>query len=100
MTTSLQHILFGVALREVIGSTNQEIVDLQIDSRLVQPGTAFVAIKGVQVDGHQFISTAIEKGATVIVCETLPASIKYLKSIFSKLGAIIGSVLVKFIAVA
>ncbi|NBV10378.1 MAG: UDP-N-acetylmuramoyl-L-alanyl-D-glutamate--2,6-diaminopimelate ligase [Chitinophagia bacterium] len=76
MTTSLQHILFGVALREVIGSTNQEIVDLQIDSRLVQPGTAFVAIKGVQVDGHQFISTAIEKGATVIVCETLPASIK------------------------
>ena len=73
MTTSLQHILFGVALREVIGSTNQEIVDLQIDSRLVQAGTAFVAIKGVQVDGHQFIETAIEKGAKVIVCETLPA---------------------------
>jgi hypothetical protein len=44
MTTSLQHILFGVALREVIGSTNQEIVDLQIDSRLVQPRTVFVAI--------------------------------------------------------
>jgi UDP-N-acetylmuramoyl-L-alanyl-D-glutamate--2,6-diaminopimelate ligase len=76
MTTSLQHILFGVALREVIGSTNQEIVDLQIDSRLVQSGTAFVAIKGVQVDGHQFITTAIEKGATVIVCETLPATTK------------------------
>ena len=76
MTTSLQHILFGVALREVIGSTNQEIVDLQIDSRLVQPGTAFVAIKGGQVDGHQFIATAIEKGATVIVCETLPAATK------------------------
>ena len=76
MTTSLQHILFGVALREVIGSTNQEIVDIQIDSRLIQPGTAFVAIKGVQVDGHQFITTAIEKGATVIVCETLPATTK------------------------
>ncbi len=76
MTTSLQHILFGVALREVIGSTNQEIVDIQIDSRLIQAGTAFVAIKGVQVDGHQFIETAIEKGATVIVCETLPAITK------------------------
>ena len=76
MTTSLQHILFGVALREVIGSTNQEIVDIQIDSRLIQAGTAFVAIKGVQVDGHQFITTAIEKGATVIVCETLPATTK------------------------
>jgi UDP-N-acetylmuramoyl-L-alanyl-D-glutamate--2,6-diaminopimelate ligase len=76
MTTSLQHILFGVALREVIGSTNQEIVDLQIESRLVQAGTAFIAIKGVQVDGHQFITTAIEKGATVIVCETLPVTTK------------------------
>ena len=60
MITSLQHILFGVALREVIGSTDQEIVDLQIDSRLVQPGTVFVAIKGVKVDGHEFIATAIE----------------------------------------
>jgi UDP-N-acetylmuramyl pentapeptide synthase len=46
MTASLQHILFGVALREVIGSTNQEIVDIQIDSRLVQAGTAFVAALG------------------------------------------------------
>ncbi|MEY3539142.1 MAG: hypothetical protein RL188_559 [Bacteroidota bacterium] len=76
MIKSLQHILFGVALREVIGNTNQEIVDLQIDSRLVQKGTVFVAIRGVQVDGHNFITTAIEKGATVIVCEQLPASIQ------------------------
>ncbi len=76
MITSLQHILFGVALREVIGNTNQEIADLQIDSRLVQKGTVFVAIRGVQVDGHNFITTAIEKGATVIVCEQLPASIQ------------------------
>jgi UDP-N-acetylmuramoyl-L-alanyl-D-glutamate--2,6-diaminopimelate ligase len=75
MITSLQHILFGVALREVIGATNQEIVDIQIDSRLVQQGTAFVAIKGLQADGHQFIETAIEKGATVIVCEQQPAQI-------------------------
>lgn len=76
MIKSLQHILFGVALREVIGNTNQEIVDLQIDSRLVQKGTVFVAIRGVQVDGHNFITTAIEKGATVIVCEQLPASMQ------------------------
>lgn len=76
MSTSLQHILFGVALREVVGSTDQEIVDLQIDSRLVQQGTVFVAIKGAQVDGHDFINTAIEKGATVIVCEQLPGQIK------------------------
>ena len=72
MKQSLQHILFGVALREVVGTTDLEIVDLQIDSRLVQKGTVFVAIKGVQADGHNFIETAIEKGAIVIVCEQLP----------------------------
>ncbi len=68
----LQSILLGVALREVVGSTNKEILDIQIDSRKVTEGSVFVAIKGVQVDGHTFITTAIEKGATVIVCETLP----------------------------
>ncbi len=75
MIQSLQHILFGVALREVVGTTDLEIVDLQIDSRLVQKGTVFIAIKGAQVDGHNFIETAIEKGATVIVCEQMPAQI-------------------------
>ncbi len=69
---SLQSILFGVALRDVFGSTDMAINDIQIDSRKVTKGTVFVAIKGVQVDGHGFIDTAIEKGATVIICETMP----------------------------
>mgnify|MGYP000435021867 CR=1 FL=1 len=68
----LQSILFGVALREVVGSTMQSVSDIQIDSRKVTSNSVFVAIKGVQVDGHHFIGTAIEKGATVIVCEHLP----------------------------
>ena len=71
----LQSILFGVALREVVGSTQVEVSAIQIDSRKVTAGAVFVAIKGVQVDGHQFISTAIELGASVIVCEHLPAVI-------------------------
>ncbi|MEY2646030.1 MAG: hypothetical protein RL158_6, partial [Bacteroidota bacterium] len=72
---ALQNILFGVAIREVVGSTNLNISSIQIDSRKVEAGTAFVAIKGVQADGHNFIATAIEKGATVIVCEVLPKEI-------------------------
>jgi len=68
----LQSILFGVALREVVGSTKQLVNDIQIDSRKVIPSSVFVAISGVQADGHHFIDTAIEKGATVIVCEKLP----------------------------
>lgn len=72
---ALQSILFGVALREVVGSTNLLIKDIQIDSRKVSDGSVFVAIKGVQMDGHTFIKTAINNGAKVIVCEYLPENI-------------------------
>jgi UDP-N-acetylmuramoyl-L-alanyl-D-glutamate--2,6-diaminopimelate ligase len=72
---ALQSILFGVALREVVGSTDLNVNDIQIDSRKLSEGSVFVAIKGVQVDGHIFIQTAIENGAKVIVCEHLPESI-------------------------
>ncbi len=71
----LQSILFGVSLREVIGSTQLQVNDIQIDSRKISSGCVFVAIKGAQVDGRAFIETAIEKGATVIVCEQLPTTI-------------------------
>lgn len=68
----LKDILYKVHLRSVHGSTNVEVNDLQIDSRMVKPGTCFIAIKGVSVDGHEFISRAIELGATAVVCEVLP----------------------------
>ena len=71
----LQNILFGVSLRQVIGSTEQLIRDIQIDSRQVSQGTVFVAIKGLQVDGHNFIETAINNGASVIICEMMPANL-------------------------
>ncbi|MCX6332605.1 MAG: UDP-N-acetylmuramoyl-L-alanyl-D-glutamate--2,6-diaminopimelate ligase [Bacteroidetes bacterium] len=71
----LQNILFGVSLRQVIGSTEQLIRDIQIDSRQVTQGTVFVAIKGLQVDGHSFIETAINKGASVIICEVMPTTL-------------------------
>ncbi len=72
---ALQNILFGVKLREVVGATQQEVTSLQIDSRKIIKGTVFVAIKGAKSDGHTFIATAIEKGATVIVCEQKPMEI-------------------------
>lgn len=71
----LQEILYKVSLRSVTGSTAVEVGDLQIDSRKVGNSAAFVAIKGTLADGHNFISTAIEKGAVAIVCETLPAEL-------------------------
>jgi UDP-N-acetylmuramoyl-L-alanyl-D-glutamate--2,6-diaminopimelate ligase len=42
------------------------------DSRKVKPGFLFVAVKGTQSDGHEYISKAISLGATAVVCETLP----------------------------
>lgn len=69
----LQDILYNVRLQSVHGSTNLEVKDVQIDSRKVVPGSLFVAIKGVQSDGHAFIGKAIELGARVIVVEEMPA---------------------------
>lgn len=69
----LQDILYKVPLRSVKGKLDVEINDLQLDSRKVQTGSAFIAIKGVLADGHQFISQVVEKGAAAVICETLPA---------------------------
>lgn len=48
------------------------VKDIQIDSRKVTEGSVFVAIRGVQADGHAFIDKAVDLGATVIVCEDVP----------------------------
>lgn len=42
------------------------------DSRKVEAGDCFVAVKGRQSDGHAFIGSALEKGASAVVCEQLP----------------------------
>jgi UDP-N-acetylmuramoyl-L-alanyl-D-glutamate--2,6-diaminopimelate ligase len=69
----LQEILFRVKIRSVEGATAVDVKDLQIDSRKVSSGSAFIAIKGSSADGHKFIDTAVNNGAKAIICETLPA---------------------------
>jgi len=64
-----------VAIRSVAGSTSAEVNDVQIDSRKVKKGAAFIAVKGAAADGHQFIEKAIENGAVAIVCEKMPEAI-------------------------
>ena len=68
----LKDILYKIALKKVIGSTNVEVSDLCFDSRKVKPGVVFVAVPGVSSDGHIFISQAVKDGAIAIVCETIP----------------------------
>ncbi len=69
---NLQDILQGIDVKKIIGTDNIKISAVDFDSRQVAPNSVFVAVKGTQVDGHIFIEKAIEMGAKVIVCETIP----------------------------
>lgn len=71
----LSEILYNISLETVSGRTDLEISKIEFDSRKIEPGTLFVAIKGTQVDGHDFIEKAIEAGASAVLCEKIPEQI-------------------------
>ena len=68
----LSELIKNLAVKAIEGSTDIEIADVDIDSRQVGPGHLFVAIKGTQTDGHQYIAKAIGQGAVAILCEDMP----------------------------
>lgn len=68
----LQDILYRVKLLEVAGSTHVAIPNICFDSRKVGKDSLFVAVRGTQVDGHNYIEQAIAQGAVAIVAEELP----------------------------
>ena len=72
----LSDILKKVKVLESQGDLQLEISGVNMDSRQVKPGDLFVAVKGTQTDGHQYIPKALELGAkAVLVCEPIPAEI-------------------------
>ena len=71
----LKDILYKVKIEAVHGSTDLAIEKIEFDSRKVSNNDVFVAIKGSLSDGHQFIDKAISLGASVVVCEDLPATL-------------------------
>ncbi len=71
----INDILVKCNVIEVVGRDDREIASLVFDSRKADVETAFFAVKGTQVDGHDFIEKAIEQGCKVIVCEHLPENI-------------------------
>ena len=71
----LENIIKDINVIEIHGCIAQEISGIHIDSRQVESGNLFVAVKGTQTDGHAYIGKAIEKGASTIVCETFPENL-------------------------
>ncbi|GGF21259.1 UDP-N-acetylmuramoyl-L-alanyl-D-glutamate--2,6-diaminopimelate ligase [Echinicola rosea] len=69
---TLKDILYKVSLTSTTGDMEVVVKDIVFDSREVSEGDVFVAAKGTQVDGHDFIPKAISSGAGAIVCEDLP----------------------------
>ena len=69
---NLKDILWKVAIEAVHGSTDVAIEKMEFDSRKVSENDVFIAIRGTISDGHEFIETAINKGAIAIICDVFP----------------------------
>jgi UDP-N-acetylmuramoyl-L-alanyl-D-glutamate--2,6-diaminopimelate ligase len=68
----LSELFKNITPTTIVGDADVEVSGIKIDSRQVKPGYLFVAIKGTQTDGHQYIAKAIELGAVAVLCEDLP----------------------------
>ena len=70
-------------IREITGNMpNVEYNDVTFDSRKVQPGSIYVAIPGINTDGHDYISAAIQNGAAAVIgSKSLPMapSVPYIR---------------------
>ena len=71
----LSDIIEGLAFTELQGSADTWITAVVFDSRKVVPGCLFVAVKGTQSDGHDFIEQAVRDGAAAVICEELPGHV-------------------------
>lgn len=72
---NLSQLIVNCQPARVVGQADREVRSVQIDSRKVQQGDVFVALRGTQVDGHEYIGKAVAQGAVAVVCETLPADV-------------------------
>ena len=82
----LQELLRGLDPLELQANPETEITGIAYDSRAVQPGNLFVAIRGFDTDGHKYIPMAQERGAACVLCETAPAKGSYVRLADTRLG--------------
>ena len=68
----LNDLLKNIKPLNIVGNTDKDIKGINIDSRKIEQGHLFVAMKGTQTDGHKFIEKAIELGASAVLLEDMP----------------------------
>ena len=72
----LSDLLFGVSIKSVVGDITSVMVNkVEFDSRKVSDSDLFIAIKGVNVDGHSFIDLSVADGAKSVIVEEIPEKI-------------------------
>ncbi|SFX27002.1 UDP-N-acetylmuramoylalanyl-D-glutamate--2,6-diaminopimelate ligase [Thermoactinomyces sp. DSM 45891] len=67
----LQNVIQSLLLKQVSGDVAVEISGVEMDSRQVKPGNLFIAVRGFTVDGHRYISQAVQRGAVAILVEEM-----------------------------
>lgn len=75
MAMKLNELIKGLPVLAVEGNQDIDIANVQIDSRKIENGSMFIAMRGTSVDGHTFIGKAVELGAKAILCEEMPEEI-------------------------
>lgn len=73
---TIKQLLEQTSPLKIVGNDTLPVTGIEIDSRKIQQGNAFIAMRGTQTDGHQFIPKAIELGATCIICENMPDTLQ------------------------
>ena len=71
----LDQVIKNIQVTELIGRSDIDLTGINSDSRKIETGHLFIAVKGTQTDGHSYIPTAIKNGAVAILCEDLPAEL-------------------------
>jgi UDP-N-acetylmuramoyl-L-alanyl-D-glutamate--2,6-diaminopimelate ligase len=71
----LTHLLTGLPFHLVAGTLRCPIRHITADSRQVTPGALFIAIRGIQTDGHRFLDAVFDAGAVACVVEEFSPSL-------------------------
>jgi UDP-N-acetylmuramoyl-L-alanyl-D-glutamate--2,6-diaminopimelate ligase len=85
----LHQLASGVPGATLEGNGDVDITGIAYDSRRVKPGDLFIAVEGIQVDGHAYVTDALARGAAALAVErdvTLPPGTPLLRMTSTRLG--------------